>query len=829
MFVEPVPVNRFLVSITSVPGVVRATLLIVVAMFVEPIPVSRVLVSIISVPGVVRTLLLRLMSVPLLLSLPILVFALILAVGLSDCPHRERDRRGQSTRQKKRRQNRFADKHNHFLRVILLWALSALALWSSSEPEKLRGKLRHRDSETYAGSGGGWPDTGFRNGNSALEPITLPLAPSFPLSLIYTYLTMFRPKHLLVLLIVVATVVPFCAQSQPSAPPDSKSVISFLNQTLAWYHHFPVEEQLATEPRDVLFVNEDRQLANQVVRLSFDFARSEAQSLAPTAAAQNADQTDNSIQSRYQSMLAMAAKADQQVKQSQADVDSLKNKLDAATGKRRETLKSAVAEAQSELELAETRRDSMRTMVEFVGSANSGTSGATTLRAQIDELARTVPAATSAASESRTTTANTNASANKQEPTGILGLITDLISLSRKQAALNETIALTEALAQNAKDLRTPLIANLKQAAQQGDQISNQPESTDASVLKQQKAQLDALSSQFKQNSAAVLPLSKQRVLLDLYKNSLISWQDAVKREYATALRNLAFRLAVLGAVLIVVIGFSEIWRRTIYRYVKDVKRRYQFLLLRRIVLWFLIAVIVAFAFATELGSLATFAGLLTAGVAVALQNVILSIAGYFFLIGKRGLRAGDRVQVAGVTGEVVDIGLVRLYLMELGSGGADAQPTGRIVAFSNSVVFQPTGGVFKQIPGTNFVWHEISLTLAPEGNYRAVEERLLSAVESVYTEYRDNIERQRRYLEKTIGAVAANCLGPKSRLHLTKAGLEVVIRYPLELERAAEFDDRITREVLNAIEREPKLKLVGSGTPNIQQVREAFAEKEPA
>jgi hypothetical protein len=120
MFVEPVPVNRFLISVTSVPGVVPETLLIMVAvLFVDPVPVSRLLVSIISVPGVVRTALLRLMSVPLLLSLPILVFALILAVGLSDCPHRERDRRGQSTCQKKRSQNRFADKHNRFLRVLL--------------------------------------------------------------------------------------------------------------------------------------------------------------------------------------------------------------------------------------------------------------------------------------------------------------------------------------------------------------------------------------------------------------------------------------------------------------------------------------------------------------------------------------------------------------------------------------------------------------------------------------------------------------------------------------------------------------------------------------
>ena len=75
-----------------------------------------------------------------------------------------------------------------------------------------------------------------------------------------------------------------------------------------------------------------------------------------------------------------------------------------------------------------------------------------------------------------------------------------------------------------------------------------------------------------------------------------------------------------------------------ILRYVRETRRRYQFLLFRRIVIWIVVGAIIAFTFATEMGSVATFAGLLTAGVAVALQNVILSVAGYFFLIGKYGI-----------------------------------------------------------------------------------------------------------------------------------------------------------------------------------------------
>jgi small-conductance mechanosensitive channel len=220
----------------------------------------------------------------------------------------------------------------------------------------------------------------------------------------------------------------------------------------------------------------------------------------------------------------------------------------------------------------------------------------------------------------------------------------------------------------------------------------------------------------------------------------------------------------------------------------------------------------VAVTFASALGSVATFAGLLTAGVAVALQNVILSIVGYFFLIGKYGIRVGDRVQLSGVTGEVVEVGLVRLHLMELGSNGADLEPTGRVVAFSNSIVFQPTSGLFKQIPGTNFVWHELTLTLTPDSDYRLVQERVVKAVDDVFAQYREDMERQRRQMERTLNSVSAAELRPRSHVRFTTAGIEVLIRFPVELEKAREIDDKVMRELLMALQREPRLKLVGSG-----------------
>src|SRR5262249_32336464 len=153
--------------------------------------------------------------------------------------------------------------------------------------------------------------------------------------------------------------------------------------------------------------------------------------------------------------------------------------------------------------------------------------------------------------------------------------------------------------------------------------------------------------------------------------------------------------------------------------------------------------------------------------------------------------------------------GLFSLHLMEV-SGGTSTRPTGRVVVFSNSVVFQAGSGLFKPIPGTNFLWHEITLTLSPEGNYRQIEQRLLEAVNRVYSDYRDSMEIQRRSMERSLRTIPVKSLTPESRLRLTNSGLEVVIRYPVDLENAAEIDDRVTRELLEAIGRDPKLRLLG-------------------
>jgi small-conductance mechanosensitive channel len=614
---------------------------------------------------------------------------------------------------------------------------------------------------------------------------------------------------------VLFSTIPALAQNNALAPQaatqDPGKVVQFLSTTISWYRQLPIEQKLATEPSDLTFVQENRRVAEQVVQLAFEYARSQAQ----LQAKQPNQQRQNDNTSQYQGLRQAVQKVEQQIQDTQAELDSVRKKLSAATGTRRTLIQSQIDELQSEIGLLQARRDALQSMVEFVNTSNAGGKGAG-LRAQIEELARSVPEVFNHGNQSdsttRSSTENTLATGRPQ-PSGIWGLSAELIHLSGKKHTLEDEISATENLKKNAQEFRAPLIDYLRSLISQGDQLFAAADTATPALLGQQKQQLDALTAQFKQTSAALLPLGKIDVLLGIYETTLNNWRESVRDESHDEIRQLLLRLGVLLALVAAVFGIGEIWRRTTFRYIHDTRRRYQFLLLRRVVMWTAIGLIIIMSFATQLGSAVTFAGLLTAGVAVALQNVIVSVVGYFFLIGKYGIRVGDRVQISGVTGEVVEIGLVRIHLMELGGPG-DEQPTGRIVAFSNSIVFQPSAGLFKQIPGTNFVWHELKLTLTAETDYHAAKERITQAVTAALATYRENLEAQRRLMERNLSSVSAADLQPKVRLHYTSSGIEAAVRYPVDLEKAGEIDDHLMRELLTAMDREPKLKLINAEMP---------------
>jgi small-conductance mechanosensitive channel len=383
---------------------------------------------------------------------------------------------------------------------------------------------------------------------------------------------------------------------------------------------------------------------------------------------------------------------------------------------------------------------------------------------------------------------------------GLWDLASHVFRLSEKAATIDSVDRRTVLLQTALTGVRTPLMDQIKKLSARGDALAASADSAnEAATLNGLHDQLDELADQFRQASSLLIPLSREGVLLVQYRRNLANWRDSVRTEYRAAIKTVGIRLGFLAVLLALIFGSAELWRRTVLRYIQDSRRRYQLLLLRRIALWSLVVIVIGFAFASELGSIATFAGLITAGIAVAMQSVLVSIVGYFFLIGKYGIRVGDRVQIGDVAGEVIDLGLVRMYLMELGAKGASG-PTGRVVAFANSVVFQVASGLFKQIPGVNFSWRELVLNLPADSDYAAVKEQLTAAISTALKEYLPEILRQTKEIERTTLSSYGGNADPQVQLHFAGTSVEAHVRYPVQLQHASEIDERVTEALAKVL-----------------------------
>ena len=583
---------------------------------------------------------------------------------------------------------------------------------------------------------------------------------------------------------------------------SGEQVIQVLDQMVDWYRTLAIQQQGASEPGDVLILYENRQIANQVINLAFEAARADADLLREEP---SADQPSPDPTVSTRSLAQLQAKFIAQGQMIQNQLDAERHRITISPKKAAPELRARIAELQSELDLINTKKDIAASIIAGFESGG-GHSIASALRAQIDAMAVSLPAANTASAPAAGAAVTTNARAPvnaagnpASSRFGLWALTKNVFALWNKIDTIASLEERTNALQASIAGIHKRIVDELRALSARGDAMAAQADTADSATLNGMRNQFDRLAIEFKQASAVFIPLNKEGVLLDQYRNNIEKWREVVENQARDALKSLGISLGVVLVILGAIFALSELWRRTTLRYVQDSRRREQLMLLRRIVLWSLVVIIVGISFASELGSAVTFAGLLTAGLAVAMQSVLVSIVGYFFLIGKYGIRVGDRVQIGEVNGEVIDLGLVRMYLMEFGGRGSLA-PTGRVVAFANSVVFQVTTGLFKQIPGVNFTWHELTLALPAGVDYASTKEKLTVAVIEALKDYQEEIDRQTREIRRTTNAKTGGDALPTVQLKFSPRAVEAHVRYPVHLQYAAETDERVSQALLQAI-----------------------------
>ena len=271
----------------------------------------------------------------------------------------------------------------------------------------------------------------------------------------------------------------------------------------------------------------------------------------------------------------------------------------------------------------------------------------------------------------------------------------------------------------------------------------------------------------------------------------------------------------VIITVIAVLIGIRML-QTVVSRSVKETSARYR---IRKLVgfLGYIVLVLVLLAmFSERLGQLTVVFGVAGAGVAFALQEVIASVAGWIAISLGGFYRPGERVQVGGIKGDVIDIGVLRTTLMEIGDWVGGDIYNGRIVRVANSFVFkEPVYNYSGEFP---FLWDEIKVPVRSGSDWRLAQEVIEKAVGDNVAEFQELASKQWDVLIRKFLIEEAR-VAPMITLVITDNWIEFTARYVVDYRRRRATKDAISRALLVGFEQHRDRLEFGSTTIEITRM----------
>ncbi len=247
--------------------------------------------------------------------------------------------------------------------------------------------------------------------------------------------------------------------------------------------------------------------------------------------------------------------------------------------------------------------------------------------------------------------------------------------------------------------------------------------------------------------------------------------------------------------IVIVVLAVARVVAvRAVRRQIGDGESVYRIRKATTYVATILAALTLGFIWLDAFNSFPTYLGLLSAGVAIALADLLKNIAGWGYILSRRPFRVGDRVEVAGTRGDVVDVRLFRFTLMEVGNWVDADQSTGRLIHIPNGLLF--TEKVANYTEGFEFVWHEVPVQVTFESDWRRAEAILREAMEEhasgIDEAAADRIRRTASSYHIKIGA-----LTPNVYLTVKDSGVLLTGRFLSDARQRRTTEDAVWRHVL--------------------------------
>jgi small-conductance mechanosensitive channel len=254
---------------------------------------------------------------------------------------------------------------------------------------------------------------------------------------------------------------------------------------------------------------------------------------------------------------------------------------------------------------------------------------------------------------------------------------------------------------------------------------------------------------------------------------------------------------------VVVYLLLRKLLKATILRRVTEPNRRYGLSKTISYVLGLIALLVIAKIWLRADISLATYLGILSAGLAIALQDAIANLAGWLFILIRQPFRVGDRIQVGTQAGDVIDTRLFMFSLLEIGNWVDADQSTGRIIHVPNGRIFKESLTNYTQ--GFEYIWNEIPVTVTFESDWKKAY-GILSKIAGEQSEKLDErMSRQVRELAHKF-QIHFRHLTPIVWTKVIDYGVTMTIRYLCDPRKRRSSEDTIWKAILDAFAQEPSI-----------------------
>jgi small-conductance mechanosensitive channel len=536
--------------------------------------------------------------------------------------------------------------------------------------------------------------------------------------------------------------------------------------------------KMATSAEEKPFAEQALALGDHEMDLAFAAAVHDAQEHPPVLSAEA-----KAIQARLQ-------KAEDAVDSAKKNVDALTAAEAKASGSKKDALDDQLDLAKAQLELAQDEVDDAKQDLIRAGGDPQGR-----IQAMVEQH--------EAASHSSDTT-----QVNVSEPAEARGLINRLqrwTELHQKQLQLWRAKHDAESAAASLSSQHDALEKQLDSQTQQLSQ-SSPPAQVQANSSREESAAIVKSTKRRAGDQKALTIIDKriadEKQLADVYGN----WISMVAAKQRAVLHRGMLGLAIILGLLLVGLFFDG-WLENLLG--KTSLDRRQVETLRTVtrvslqVFAVLFILLVIFGPPSQLG---TFLGLAGAGLTVALKDFIVGFLGWFVLMGKNGIRLGDWVEINGVTGEVVELGMFHTVLLETGNWTDSSHPTGRRVTFTNSFAIE--GHYFNFSTSGQWLWDELQIVVPAGQDPYPIVDAIQKKVVEATSEGALQAEKEWKGTVRS-REMSSQTAAPAINIKPVIGGIEISVRY---ITRANE------RYQLRAKLYESAVSLLGQKFPALQE-----------